>query len=195
MNFTYLIPSGNPVETEVLFENDDDGRSRIRKRYASLACAKCGKVDEYAALSLGVDPNVIVRTKKDYFGTFDHFDCVSQRLRAILEQANVSGVGFVELPKSRSYSILVPKFRVHVDLATSAMQFRRKPCPICGRYQESTGYPPLRSMELPTERLVMFMPDFLPEKSDARMAVWIASEDVVKLLQDANITGIDWDAF
>ncbi len=62
MRWFGLSPKDRYYIDWTLFQDEDD-RLELRGRYHDRKCAKCGKVDEYAAVRSGIDDGVAIRAK------------------------------------------------------------------------------------------------------------------------------------
>lgn len=193
MNFAFLTPDANPVSEFVLYRIGSDGRRVLRDEYRSLSCTGCGRVDEFAALRVGVADDVKIRSRKDFVATADWFISVSDRFREILEKERVVGAEFVAIPRASDRFILLPQL-APTEASKSGMKFIGTPCQTCGRYRESIYRPALSAMLIPPDLRSIFMPTVRPEKGTGRMTIAIASGEAARVLEATMITGIDWSA-
>src|SRR4051812_12479707 len=180
MNFSYLVPSGNPLHIFLLHRHqpDRDGPLVVRPRYRDLICESCGKLDEIAACQRGIDDDVAVRSRKDFVATFEWLNCVSPKFQQVVRGAGIVGLDFVPIPKSAGFAVIAPRRLVPTDLAKTQMRLIGQPCARCGRYRESCYKPALAAMELPPDERGIYMPTVRPEKGDCRMSTLVATEQV-----------------
>lgn len=174
-----------------VFFEDRVGVRALRNRYSPLTCSVCGKFDEYAALDRGVEDGVRIRGKRDVQLSDDFCVCVGPRFVEAWQDLQLSGLRFVEIPKS-AYHVIRPERIVSLDIALSQMQLVGQPCGKCGRYEETCFQPSLKSGVLPTDRKVAFSTDVRTEKSYTRMSQIYLPEEVVAEFKRQKITGIDW---
>src|SRR5688572_26615996 len=95
------------IETGVFFTcpNDGDAKRTLRRRYADLPCAKCGKFDEYAALSRGLDEVVALTLSTDIQSTFDFCVVVSSRMREAMDRIGIHGLDYIPNPPSGNFVV------------------------------------------------------------------------------------------
>jgi hypothetical protein len=81
-----LVPTDSRFDDWLFWYEDADAYRRPKPINSDLVCAKCGKLDEVAAINRGVDPNITIRSKRDYIGTTDGFKVVTRRaMEAFME--------------------------------------------------------------------------------------------------------------
>jgi len=59
-----LVPMDSRLNEWLFWYEDADGYRQPKQIYSDLVCAKCGKLDEVAAINRGVDPNITIRSKR-----------------------------------------------------------------------------------------------------------------------------------
>jgi hypothetical protein len=189
-----LVSSGDFVDTWVYFYMHPVlERMTLRDRYTSLACDRCGKFDEYEALRLGVDNDVVVRGRRDFVDTADGAICVSDRFKRVFESEGIRGIDFVPLKGGR-YFVVRPTVIAPVDPATCGIKYIGEPCPLCGRYRESIYPPRIDSMTKPEDPMTVFSPSIRLESGMCRFAEVYITDQVASLLKPHNLRGIHWKA-
>lgn len=194
MIYYRLISSGDFVDTWVYYYMHPVlERMTLRDRYASLACGRCGKFDEYNALRLGVDDDVVVSARRDYVDTADDAICVSDRFKRACEIEGIRGIDFVPLRGGR-YFVVRPTVIAPVDPATCGIKYIGEPCPACGRYRESIFPPRIDSMTKPEDPMTVFSPSLRSEKHKCQYAEIFMTDQVASLLKRHDLRGIHWKA-
>ena len=164
------------------------------KEHEQLRCPKCGKIDEFKALRMGVSPKVKVAAKMDVVGTREDWTLVSERFKRLVEKHKIKGADFAPLPGSPGYYAYIPTLLVPVDqklLEKEGMSFEGK-CGTCGRYREiSGGWPTRRCMRIPDGELFLFDTDTMSECTLGRRTNICTSETVQKIFENNGITGVD----
>lgn len=193
-----------------------DRRARrlvVPDAYKPLQCRRCGKVDEFAALAMGLLPGITIRSNKDYVGTLDGMVCVSARLAAVLRGAGLRGLEFVDIPGCGSHVAARPTLRAAVDRASSGMRFDgpgsfRKmsaelgvplehpldfngACPTCGRYYEVLHAPLRVAVRGAPESNAVFVSDAPNETVRGILLFLWCTPDVMRLMLSQQISGID----
>ena len=193
LKYYRFISSGDSVDTWVYFQiHPVVQRMTLRDRYRGIACPKCGKFDEYAALGLGVDADVCVRTRRDFVRTAEESICVSIHFREVFEKERIQGIEFVPLSDGKFF-VVRPTVIAPVDPATSGIKYIGEPCPVCGRYRESIYPPRLASMTKPEDPMVVFSPSLRTERR-CQWAEIFMTEIVAEKLRKHNVRGIHWTA-
>ncbi|MCA9118589.1 MAG: hypothetical protein H6822_03900 [Planctomycetaceae bacterium] len=111
MNYYWLSVDDDPNVNWVIFRANP--HRTLRERYRYLACSACGRVNELDAIRSGIDSDVRIRSKFDYFTSDDGFKCVNNRGRDILERCGAKGLEFVSLPGGKHFVVLA-QHRVEV---------------------------------------------------------------------------------
>ena len=124
---------------------DADGRRLPKPIYSDLVCSKCGKLDEVAAINRGLDPDIKIRSKRDYIATTDGFRVIARRAREAFIEEGIKGLRFIQLSDG-NHSVLWPELRVPTDLSKAGFQFVGPKCARCGRYREACVDPARCSM-------------------------------------------------
>jgi hypothetical protein len=195
MRWLELAPRDPPVDTEVFFTCANEGHARrlLRRRYADLACAKCKKFDEYAALARGLDEDVALTVSADIQSTLDFCVVVSARMRDAMDCIGTHGLGFIPNPQRGAF-VVRPLAIAPTDPAVSKIDFRgRKPCPVCGRYSITAFAPSVAAMRLPTDPLVICSPSLRPEHRSVAQTMLLMSDVVAERLRALDLNGINWD--
>ncbi len=190
MKYFLLVPKDNRWNNWILHHESDEG-VRLRSRYAHLACHQCGKLDEMAAIQLGIDPDVRIRTRFDFLGVDDGFVCVSSEFLQVLEDGGVKNVSTMALPGDERFSLLLPEREAHVDLERSGMEFHRK-CSVCGRFRETCLFPALDAVNIQEYPLSFLCPSAPFENVGGRVFWFLGAAPLVDLLKKHRIRGIDF---
>ena len=69
MKLYNLVPTDSRYNEWLFWYQDEAGYVRPSQFYADLVCELCGKLDEVAAINRGIDPNITIRSKRDFIGT------------------------------------------------------------------------------------------------------------------------------
>lgn len=188
MKWQWLYPSKDPSPIDVLHEDGPDGVCRLRERYQHLACATCGKLDEYAAIRSGIS-KIALRTKKMDLGySEDDIYWCSPRFKEVLDTHKVGGLEYV--PIHSDHFLLCPTNIIEVDTENCGLDFRGQPCTACGRYREVLHSPSINL--LPTDDSQVYYPSLGSESTRGRRNDFMFSSPVIALMRDAKLTGIDW---
>jgi len=168
---------------------DADGYRRPKHVYSDLVCAKCGKLDEVAAIYRGVDPNLTIRSKCDYIATTDGFEVVTRRAMEAFLEDGIKGLRFIHLSDG-NHSVLWPEIRVPTDLSKAGFQFGPK-CAGCGRYREACVGPLSQSLTIPEDPMVVFASEVWNEDWVGRILWLFAQEPAASALKRRRLTGLE----
>jgi len=184
-----LIPTDSRFDDWLFWYEDADAYRRPKPIYSDLVCAKCGKLDEVAAINRGIDPSITIRSKRDFIGTTDGFKVVTSRAMEAFREVGIKGLRFIQLPDG-NHSLLWPEVRVPTDLSKAGFQFGPK-CPRCGRYREACVGPLSQSLTLPDDPMVVFASEVWNEDWVGRVLWLFAQEPVARALKLKRLTGLE----
>jgi hypothetical protein len=169
---------------------DADGYRRPKQVYSDLVCAKCGKLDEVAAINRGIDPNITIRSKRDFIGTTDGFKVVTRRAMEAFGEDGIKGLRFIQLSDG-NHSVLWPEVRVPTDLSKAGFEFEGPRCARCGRYRGAYVGPFSASLTVPDDPMMVFASEIWNEDWVGRVLWLFAQEPVAKALRLRRLTGLE----
>lgn len=171
------------------WENPLTDRVEYFPAYHKMRCRRCGKIDELTAVHSGLNPLIKIRSRRDFVVTCDLFRCVSNRMRDIIINENITGVRFLQLPDNK-YSLLLPDLIAITSPAGSGMEFFNQ-CKICGRYRETTMWPRIVRISNQTSNKFIAFPDTRMEKHAARSFWFLITDTVHRIFKKHHATGYD----
>jgi len=192
MKYFWLVPKDQRFNNWIFYHESNESGVRLREEYSSLKCPKCRKIDELAAIELGVSPEVRIRSKSDFLVSDDGLVCVSTSAQKVLAEMNTDSVRFVPLPGDSRYSILLPTNFAITDQGKVGMRFLRE-CPSCGRFRETCAFPAVASLTLPDQEMMIACPDIALENTRGRTFWFLVSEDAASALRAAKLSGLEYD--
>ena len=166
----------------------DDGPIVLRKRYKRMACPRCGKVDEYAAIRRGIDEDVRLRSRKDITLTADGFICITPRVVEFFREHQFRGIDLLPLPNGKHF-VVMPAAWARYDTTSGQIQ-SRDPCQACGRYSEVWIMPSTRALTFPADMPDIVTLDFRFESKHYSDYLWIFGGHVYKLLRASHFSGV-----
>ena len=190
MRLYRLVPMDSRFNAWLFWYEDNDDHIRPRRVYSDLVCAKCGKLDEVAAINRGLDPDIKIRSKRDYIGTTDGFELVTRRAREAFGEEGIKGLRFIQLSDG-NHSVLWPELRVPTDLSTAGFQFVGPKCARCGRYREACVGPFSQSLTIPDDPMVVFASEVWNENRRGRVLWLFAQEPAANALKRMRLTGLE----
>lgn len=191
MKYFELSPKDQRQNTWILYKFID--WVQLRDRYLDLRCPWCRKVDELPALERGIDTDVRVASKADYVMSHEGFILFSARLLALFASEGVKGFRTFPLPGDDRYVVAWPDPLIATDRSQTGIEVHGEVCPTCQRPHETCFLPRLSSLQLPTERKVLFASEVWVEKSKGRHTWFTTTEDVVAIMKANEITGVEYD--
>lgn len=122
---------------------------RFHKKFRSLACPVCWRIDELKALKKGIPEGVeLPRKRTDHLISQDGWDVVSERFKSVLNSIKGLKASFFPIPGHEDYFVLVPKDLIRPAVESmkfykpgkwpksekeGPFQLRKEPCSGCGR--------------------------------------------------------------
>jgi hypothetical protein len=209
MKYYILSPSENRNNIWLLGYDDMEKGHLLFEKYAALVCPNCGKVDEDAAIRMGLDQCSKIASNRDYVGTDDGFILVSRRFQEAANTEGIVGMRFIALGDSR-YCLMEPE-PVPTDVQRSGVEAHgpyggtpyrtpgsrlasaEKRCVTCHRVYEHAPLPLLASMLLPENPMSVFTFSFRFEKQSGRETIAYASEAVRQAMRRNRLSGIEFD--
>lgn len=166
----------------------------VHDMYRDLACKRCGKIDELAALRRGVDPSVQVPNGPDMWVSSEWLTVVSMPfLECVLSVPGVDLEVF-RIPSTDHFRIIYPRRLLLPEAPlplsslivpqTTPFQMTRGPCKVCGRVGEIS----LREELYPIPPDTVFA-GMKGEYSYCSTLGVIVSGEVVKALRNHSFSG------
>lgn len=192
MKYFWLPPDDQRHNNFVLFREASKGRPvTLREQYLSLQCTRCKKFDEVAAMRIGLAEEIKIRARTDVVSCDYGLIAASHRLRCLLEEHEIGGVGFSTLPSDENYAIMIPELIVKTDPASCGLE-RHRVCGECGRARETTLFPVLESMQLPEKASVIFSSSVWLENTFTRSFMFLADQPVIDVFKQHKISGVQY---
>jgi hypothetical protein len=191
MTFAWIFSDDNR-HNNWIFSNETPNEGRkLRNRYLHLACPQCGKIDELKALRLGIDDDVRIRSRFDYFDSSDNVIIASQPFKDLVEVMGNPDCEFIPLPGDSRYFICLVHTILPCEPNPPGMRFYDQ-CSECGRFLDTTGGPMLTSLKLPQTPFLLSHPDVQHECRFGRKWFNLASETFIKAFKKSKLKGIDF---
>ncbi len=183
----FMLTTSDSLPDVWVFREGRAGKLSIRSMYARFACPSCGKIDEAKALGdVGLPVDLALSPRADVQFSLDGWLVLKNAVVTAWEAAGVKGVDVVA--QNAHVSVVVPAF-VGVD---ETQYESTEPCAVCGRPSERYRIPPISSMELPTDRMVVFGPRVPSEGVLGVRHLFFLSEDARKLIRKSRGALFDW---
>src|SRR5262249_8530997 len=97
MKLYNLVPTDSPYNEWLFWYQDEAGYVRPRQFYVDLVCGLCGKLDEVVAINRGIDPSVIIKSKRDFIEMSDGLMTVSQHAKDVITGEGIKGLRFITI--------------------------------------------------------------------------------------------------
>jgi hypothetical protein len=168
------------------FGPQPDGEMRMKERYVSLRCKRCGCYDEDAIYDVGFSDPVTIRIKGDFSTTEDRVFAISKKFHEHLRKAKVRGYETKPLGTTGWHALRVTE---RVDCDESVMEIIGPFCPKCGRPDRVPGsFTQLKQLSFPAHSNTFFTTRKGWPKPGSSRYIFL-TEDVVKGLKAAGIKG------
>lgn len=163
------------------------GRLSVAAEYKDIACPKCLKVDEDAAIGRGIVPFEF-RTSFDYVASSDGFLCVSTRVKQAIEQSHFVGLEFHKVTTKGGVVIYLAVCNIFVSANEAEFRFEDR-CSSCGRWGWTGKLPSQSAVSLPGRPTEIFQLDVPIESGFGRNSLPFASDLFVRFMRNENFTG------
>ncbi len=187
-----LCPSDSG-ESLWLFYHDENDREQlvVRPEYLDLVCPSCGKIEEDAAIRRGVSRKFRVNSNKDWIGTSENWNVVSQRFRKIIGEAGIQGLHFDAIPMEPEYYVLTCTCLVETDEEEAGFEVKNR-CGACGRYAEKYVGPLMEGLAVPENAATFFASCVSNESIKSAFRPLFAPGLLVRSLREFNLVGVEY---
>ena len=181
-----MVLPHDTVNSTFVLKRMKDGRLVVMEQHEDLVCKKCGKVDEKAALARGIQPEVVIESKRPFLGSLDDFYVLDDRSKKEFSRILPDELEYYPIPSS-SYSVASAKVWSQPEEADPGFKFETGKCKECGR--PKGVYLGKSPPTIPGER--RFYCINMESRQGAR-ETWIVSRDVADELKKVSprLTGM-----
>jgi hypothetical protein len=185
------ISSHDTINAPFVLRHIKQGKLVVMDEYQDLVCRKCGKVNEKAALTRGIQPEVVVKSKRPYLLSADDFCLVDERGKDAFSRILPNELEYFPIPSSRFYvsRFYVASARVSLHPVDSdpGYRFLSGRCHECGRRKEFYWSDACPTMEPPSRFTSIIFEDRQGGKE-----TWFVTKDVAEQLKNTSppLTGI-----
>jgi hypothetical protein len=181
MKLYWIGPYEQKYNNGFFYNLADDGPRRPWPLYQDLACPKCMKMPEDAAIARGVDPSFKVRLSGDIACTHDGVYLFSLRAQEFFQAQEFVGIEFVSIPNERRYVFAFPKVFANLQRPDEMLRHDRR-CPSCQRWRWVGFGPERMSFDPLPDAKTVFQPSTWLESGFARTTTLICGEEVKSIL-------------
>lgn len=129
-----------------------------------------------------------VKAGTDIFVTGDHFFCVSQRMKELIQSNEIEGLEFHAMPNSE-YHLLEPTLFIEFDETIGQFNKSKGKCAECGRPYSFKGVLYPSCFVPPGNALAIFCPKGLGEDVGGAQEQLYTSATVMKIIKNAKMKG------
>jgi hypothetical protein len=163
----------------------------VKEKYKSFVCLECGKLDEFSALDLDLDKDIVYKSKWDISHSLDGIMCFSKRMYDLCIKFEVKGLSFKPIGSTGFYVVLPGEF-IDVDMDKSGFEYYGGQCKTCGRWRESIIGPLLESMNFADKTANFCCPSVLRESIQGRDFIFCVDNLVLQMLKNEEIKGLEY---
>ncbi len=128
----YGVYPHDSVHTAFVLRRMGEHRLVVMEEYQDLVCQKCGKVKEKAALPRGIQPAVVINSKRPFLGSADNFYLVDERGKQVFSAVVPDQIEYYRIPSSAFY-VASARVWLEPDESNPGFRFVRGRCKQCGR--------------------------------------------------------------
>jgi hypothetical protein len=96
----YVVYPNDSVNTPFVLRHINKNKLIVMDEYEDLVCKECRKVDENAALSRGIQEEVVVNSKRPFLSSADGFYLVNEKIKQRLTTILPNEIGYFRIPSS-----------------------------------------------------------------------------------------------
>jgi hypothetical protein len=184
----YVVYAHDTVQTAFVLKRMGE-RLSVMEEYQDLMCQKCGKVNEQAALLRGIQPDVVLKSKRPLIPSADNFYLVNERGKQVFSALVPGEIDYHRIPSSDFY-VASARTWLQPHEGDPGFRFVGGRCNACGRAREVIW-------DKGRVRLGEIKP-FLCINLEKRLgacALWLVSQEVADELKKASppLTGMVLD--
>jgi hypothetical protein len=188
-DYFWIHGSDQRVDNWLLF--DIAPKKHVKPSYAHLQCPKCGKVDELAAVSSGVERGIRIHSRRNWVVTEDGILCVRRKTFDTLLTVGAKGLEPVVIPDDDRWLALLPTVWAHVDMVSSGIELHDQ-CDHCGRYRETLYAPRWESVALPRDEMSFVAPDSPDESIMGRRMLLMCHRRLREMIESVGASGLEF---
>jgi hypothetical protein len=128
----YGVYPQDSVLTAFVLRRMGERRLVVMEEYQDLVCRKCGKVNEKSALARGIQPDVVVNSKRPFLGSADNFYLLDERGKQVFSAVLPDQIEYYRIPSSAFY-VASARVLFQPDERNPGFRFVRGRCKQCGR--------------------------------------------------------------
>ena len=185
----YGISPHDSVNEPFVLRRMSKGKLVVMDEYQDLACKTCRKVNEKAALSRGIQEEVVVKSKRPFLPAADDFYLVDERGKQIFSSVLPDEIDYYRIPSSTFY-VASAKVWLQPEESDPAYRFLNGRCAECDRARE-VYWGKLPRVPPTIVDLKRFVAINLESMQGAR-ETWFVSKDVADELRNVSprLTGM-----
>jgi hypothetical protein len=195
MKYFWMTPNDSRAGLYVFRSEKGEEYARLLPQFRMLACNGCGKIDEFAAIRIGIFSSTKSRSKADFQQSEDGLVIVSDRFISVCQEAQISNVEFLPLCPAvdSNLHVMLPLAYAEVDVQQSGYRGLTR-CDDCHRWFEYRGFPKVESMTFEREDSGIWHPSVFSELSRGKQFWFLISETTREKLKMAKLKGLGFRA-
>jgi len=158
----------------------------LKPQYQALCCTTCERYEASQMFDAGFNDPVTIRMKDDFGHTTDRIFIINEKVRRVLQDADVAGYEIKPVASSGWYALRVT---VLVECNRSVVTIEGPDCPECGRSRTAFGiFEYLHDLSLPNGVNTFFTTKASWPRASSDRDIFV-TEDIVQALKAARIKG------
>jgi hypothetical protein len=108
-------------------------RIGVTGEYAHLICKRCDKINEKAALALGIRADVVVKSKRSILRSSEDFYILDDRAKGVFTTLFPDALDYFQIPSSPLFFVATARVCIQPHELNPGFRFACNPCGLCGR--------------------------------------------------------------
>jgi len=187
MNYYWMFCDIDESRPLWLFFEDQDKRV-VLECFRDLACAKCGKVNEFKALRIGLETERSIKTKKNVVASYDGMKCTDSKATKLFRKFANGDIEFVPVSVN-GWNVLKPVRRIKIKDPKRAGMLITRVCDICHRPRELKRCPKKGDLVWPRKSFHFALIDPCLEGYGGKSVLFMVSQAIVDLVKNEKISG------
>ena len=128
----YVIYPHNSIHEAFVLRPEGEGKLVVMDAYRDLVCQTCGKVNKQAALARGIQPEVVIKSKRPMLMSSEGLYLLNETTKEAFSRLVPDEIDYLRIPSCGFY-VACARSWVEPEGTNPGYRFTRHRCNECGR--------------------------------------------------------------